>query len=43
MMGPTNTREFINQGLSPFTEIFSNVKLSHKKSGKSKLITCRKG
>jgi ubiquinone/menaquinone biosynthesis C-methylase UbiE len=41
-MGPTDAREFLKQGLSPFQEIFSNVTLSHTKSGKSKLIVCRK-
>ena len=42
MMGPTDSREFLKQGISPFREIFTHVALSHTKSGKSKLITCRK-
>ena len=42
MMGPTDSNEFVKQGLSPFTKIFSDVTLSHTPSGKSKLIVCRK-
>ena len=42
MMGPTDSREFLKQGISPFKEIFSDVTLSHTKSGKSKLLICRK-
>ncbi len=42
MMGPTDSNEFVKQGLSPFTKIFSDVTLSHTPSGKSKLIICRK-
>ncbi len=42
MMGPNDSREFLKQGISPFKEIFPNVTLSHTKSGKSKLIICRK-
>ncbi len=42
LMGPTDSREFLKRGLSPFQEIFSNVTLSHTKSGKSKLVICRK-
>lgn len=42
MMGPTDSREFVQQGLSPFEKIFSDVTLSHTPSGKSKLILCRK-
>lgn len=42
MMGPGDAREFLRQGLAPFREIFPRVALSHTRSGKSKLITCRK-
>ena len=42
MMGPTASREFLKQGISPYKEIFSHVTLSHTKSGKSKLIICHK-
>jgi ubiquinone/menaquinone biosynthesis C-methylase UbiE len=42
MMGPTDSREFIQQGLSPFENIFLKVSLLHTPSGKSKLIICRK-
>jgi len=42
MIGPTDSREFLKQGVSPFRKIFSKVTLSHTKSGKSKLIICRK-
>lgn len=42
MMGPKDSREFLKQGLSPFKEIFSDVTLAHTRSGKSKLILCRK-
>ena len=41
MMGPKDSREFLKQGISPFKKIFSNVSLSHTKSGKSKLFICR--
>ena len=40
-MGPKDAREFLGQELSAFTEIFSDVTLSHTKSGKSKLFICR--
>lgn len=43
MMGPTDSQEFLKQGLSPFKSIFNDVTLSHTPSGKSKLIICRKG
>jgi ubiquinone/menaquinone biosynthesis C-methylase UbiE len=43
MMGPTDSREFVQQGLTPFKKIFPDVTLSHTPSGKSKLIICRKG
>ena len=42
MMGPTDSREFLKQGLTPFKKIFTDVTLSHTPSGKSKLIICRK-
>ena len=42
MMGPTDSREFLKQGISPFKKIFTDVTLSHTPSGKSKLIICRK-
>lgn len=42
MMGPTDSREFVKQGISPFKKIFPDVALSHTPSGKSKLIICRK-
>ncbi len=42
VIGLTNSREFLKQGIYPYKEIFSNVTLSHTKSGKSKLIICRK-
>jgi hypothetical protein len=42
MMGPSDAREFLKQGILPFKEIFADVALTHTRSGKSKLITCRK-
>jgi ubiquinone/menaquinone biosynthesis C-methylase UbiE len=42
MMGPKNSYEFLKQGISPFKNIFSEVTLSHTKSGKSKLFLCQK-
>lgn len=42
MMGPTDAREFLEQGLTPFRNIFNDVTLSHSPSGKSKLVICRK-
>jgi len=41
MMGPKDSREFLKQGISPFKKIFSDVRLSHTESGKSKLFICR--
>ena len=41
-MGPKDSREFVKQGVSPFEKIFANVTLSHTRSGKSKLMICRK-
>ncbi|GAB6908954.1 UbiE2 [Desulfosarcina cetonica] len=42
MMGPKDAQEFVNQGISPFQRLFSQVALTHTPSGKSKLIICRK-
>ena len=42
MMGPKDAYEFLKQGISPFEKIFSEVTLSHTKSGKSKLFLCQK-
>ena len=42
MMGPKDAYEFLKQGISPFRKIFSEVTLSHTKSGKSKLFLCQK-
>jgi ubiquinone/menaquinone biosynthesis C-methylase UbiE len=42
MMGPKDSYEFLKQGISPFEKIFSEVTLSHTKSGKSKLFLCQK-
>ena len=42
MMGPKDSREFLRQEISPFKKIFSDVTLSHTKSGKSKLFICRR-
>jgi ubiquinone/menaquinone biosynthesis C-methylase UbiE len=41
-MGSQDAREFIKGGLDPFKKIFSLVSLSHSRSGKSKLMSCRK-
>jgi demethylphylloquinol methyltransferase len=41
-MGPKDSREFVKQGIAPFEKFFANVTLSHTRSGKSKLIICRK-
>jgi demethylphylloquinol methyltransferase len=41
-MGSEDAREFFKGGLAPYKRIFSRVFLSHSKSGKSKLISCRK-
>jgi ubiquinone/menaquinone biosynthesis C-methylase UbiE len=41
-MGPDDFREFLKQGVAPFRQVFSDVTLSHTKSGKSRLLTCRK-
>ena len=42
MMGPTDSREFLKQGITPLKKNFTEVALSHTKSGKSKLLTCYK-
>jgi ubiquinone/menaquinone biosynthesis C-methylase UbiE len=42
VMGPKDSYEFLRQGISPFKKIFSEVALSHTKSGKSKLFLCQK-
>jgi len=41
-MGASDAREFANGGLTPYEKIFSRVSLSHSRSGKSKLMSCRK-
>jgi ubiquinone/menaquinone biosynthesis C-methylase UbiE len=41
MLGTKDSREFLKEGISPFKKIFSDVTLSHTKSGKSKLFICR--
>ena len=42
MMGAKDSHEFVEQGLAPYRAIFNHVSLSHTRSGKSKLILCRK-
>ena len=42
MMGPTDAREFVKQGTAPYKKVFPGVILRHTKSGKSKLMICRK-
>jgi ubiquinone/menaquinone biosynthesis C-methylase UbiE len=42
MMGPKDSREFLKKGIIPFQQIFRSVTLSHTRSGKSKLFTCKK-
>jgi ubiquinone/menaquinone biosynthesis C-methylase UbiE len=42
MMGPKDSYEFLKQGIFPFKKIFSEVTVSHTKSGKSKLFLCQK-
>lgn len=42
MMGSTDSKEFLKQDLSPYKNVFSDVRLSHTPSGKSKLLVCRK-
>ncbi len=41
-MGSADAREFIGQGLDPFRRVFRTVELRHSRSGRSKLIICRK-
>ncbi len=42
MMGRTDAREFVKQGPAPYKKVFPAVTLTHTKSGKSKLMICRK-
>ena len=42
IIGSKNSREFLNQGTSPFKQIFPSVTVSHTRSQKSKLMICRK-
>jgi len=42
MMGATDSREFLEQDLSPYLKLFAGVTPAHTPSGKSKLIICRK-
>lgn len=41
-MGSKDAREFMQGGAEPLKEIFSRVTVSHSRSGKSKLMSCRK-
>jgi ubiquinone/menaquinone biosynthesis C-methylase UbiE len=41
-MGSVDAREFIRGGLEPYERVFSRVSLSHSRSGKSRLMSCRK-
>jgi demethylphylloquinol methyltransferase len=41
-MGSSDSFEFLQQDLSPYKNVFTEVHLSHTPSGKSKLITCHK-
>ena len=41
-MGSEDAREFVKGGLGPYEKIFSRVSLSHSRSGKSRLMSCRK-
>jgi len=41
-MGAKDAREFVRGGLDPYKKIFSQVFLSRSRSGKSKLLSCRK-
>jgi ubiquinone/menaquinone biosynthesis C-methylase UbiE len=41
-MGSQVAREFIRGGVGPYERIFSRVSLSHSRSGKSRLMSCRK-
>ena len=41
-MGSKDASEFVKGGLDPFERVFSRVTLSHSRTGKSKLMSCRK-
>jgi ubiquinone/menaquinone biosynthesis C-methylase UbiE len=41
-MGSSDAREFVKGGLAPYEKVFPRVSLSHSRSGKSKLMICRK-
>ena len=41
-MGSDDAREFVEGGLQRLRKIFSRVSLSHSRSGKSRLMVCRK-
>jgi ubiquinone/menaquinone biosynthesis C-methylase UbiE len=41
-MGSKDAREFAKGGLEPLEKIFPQVSLSHSRTGKSKLMSCRK-
>lgn len=41
-MGSDDAREFVEGGLQRLRKIFSRVTLSHSRSGKSRLMVCRK-
>ena len=42
MMGPSDSMEFLKEGVNPFRDIFTHVTFKHTGSGKSKLFTCLK-
>jgi demethylphylloquinol methyltransferase len=41
-MGSDDAREFVKGGMDPLKKIFPRVSLSHSKTGKSRLMRCRK-
>lgn len=41
-MGAQDAREFVKGGVEPYEKVFSRVSLSHTRSGKSRLMSCRK-
>jgi len=41
-MGAKDAREFVKGGLEPYEKIFPRVSLSRSRSGKSRLMSCRK-
>lgn len=41
-MGAVDAREIMKGGLGPYERVFSRVSLSHSRSGKSRLMSCRK-